>query len=122
MSSALGWVSLGLGLTELLAPGRVARVVGARETRTSRKALRALGLREIAGGVTVLSRPGSAGPMWSRVAGDAVALAALTTVMATARRRRGWTALAMAAVAGMTACDVACAVQLRARPMELSAF
>src|SRR5688572_3480439 len=73
----LGLFSLGLGLTELIAPRGFARAIGVRDRKTTRAMLRVFGLREIASGIGILSgnRPG--GWVWGRVAGDIVDLAFL---------------------------------------------
>src|SRR5690554_2648514 len=53
----LGWLSVGLGLAEVVAPRAVARLVGLRPTRTSDVVLRLAGLREIAHGAGILRNP-----------------------------------------------------------------
>src|ERR1041385_2240296 len=65
VATGLGWFSIGLGLAEFLAPGTMARVVGAKERHGA--LMRVLGLREIAAGVMILSGARAAG-CWSRVA------------------------------------------------------
>src|SRR5947199_5273311 len=67
VANGLGWFSIGLGLAELLAPGTMARVVGAKERHGA--LMRFLGLREIGAGIMILSGARSAG-CWSPVAGD----------------------------------------------------
>ena len=64
----LGWFSIGLGLVELLAPGRVTRTLG---MQGSEGLVRAAGLRELGHGVLSLSTERRLG-LWSRVAGDAL--------------------------------------------------
>ncbi len=78
LASGLGWFSIGLGLSEVLAPGRLADLAGL-ENRPS--VLRALGLRELATGAGILTRVPRGG-LWARVAGDVMDLA----VMAKSRR------------------------------------
>jgi len=55
-SSALtrfrGWFSLGLGVTELVAPGAIARLSGMANRKS---AIRLYGLREVAAGIGILS-------------------------------------------------------------------
>lgn len=102
LSRALGWLSIGLGLAELVAPRRVARAVGAPE-RPGVTA--ALGLREIASGVGILSDPRRSAWLWSRVGGDVMDLAVLGTAFV-AGGVRSRLAAATAAVAGVTLLDV----------------
>jgi uncharacterized membrane protein len=107
LAKGLGWLSLGLGVAQLLAPRTVARAAGMDEHPLL---LRAVGMREIASGAGILSRPRQGGWLWSRVAGDAMDLALLgvaaktTSRLDTRRRRR--IGLSMAVVAGMTMIDL----------------
>ena len=67
VAAFLGWFSIGLGVAEIVAPGSVARLIG---VRSNRRLLRMIGLREIASGVGILSKPRPTGWLWSRVGGD----------------------------------------------------
>lgn len=102
----LGLFSVGLGLAEVFAPRTMERLTGVRGPAL----LRAYGLREVAVGVGLLvaRRPGPW--LWARVAGDALDLATLGAAVAgrTGAERQKAVA-ATAAVAGVTALDVACA-------------
>jgi hypothetical protein len=49
----LGWFSIGLGLTELLAPGHLARFLGMEDRA---ELIRAYGAREIVTGVSILAQ------------------------------------------------------------------
>ena len=69
LAKGLGWFSIGLGLTELLAPRFIANISGVPNARTG--LIRLYGLREIASGITIFSRENPVGGVWSRVAGDA---------------------------------------------------
>lgn len=100
---ALGWFSIGLGLAELIAPRRMSRLVGTRKQHPV--LMRLLGLREIVSGVGILSRRRPTGFLWSRVAGDAMDLALLSTTLMTSPHKHR-TKAATAAVAGVTALDV----------------
>jgi hypothetical protein len=66
--------SIGLGVTELVAPGQLARFLGMEE-RT--ELIRAYGAREIMTGIGILSQEDPTPWLWGRVAGDAVDLATL---------------------------------------------
>ena len=120
-SRGLGWFSIGLGMTELLAPRTLARAIGVSEDHD--RLLRALGVREIMSGVGLLARPKPTGFAWSRVAGDIMDLSLLGAAMMQMRsqpmsvsrsqdddRRRLTFAIAM--VAGVTLVDVIASARL----------
>ena len=114
LARALGWFSIGLGVAELVAPDRITAFIGVDHERAT--LIRFFGLREIASGIGILANHSGPEPwIWSRVAGDAVDLASLGAAMASEESRRGNIALAMTAVAGALALDLACARQLRSR-------
>jgi uncharacterized membrane protein len=107
LAKGLGWLSIGFGIAQLLAPRAVARVAGVDEHPLL---LRAVGMREIASGAGILAQPRQGGWLWSRVAGDAMDLALLgvaakTTSRFDARRRRRL-GMATAVVAGITMIDL----------------
>jgi uncharacterized membrane protein len=108
----LGWLSVALGLSELIAPRALSRAVGLPRRRRARALLRTMGAREIAAGVGLLAQRRRSGPwLWARVAGDAIDLALLGGALASPRARRGRVLGAMGVVAGVTALDVLAAVQ-----------
>ncbi len=113
LARGLGWFSLALGLAEVLAPRGLARLVGVPERAGL---VRLMGLRELASGAAILAQP-AAGPVWSRVGGDAVDLVLLGSAFLgrDGANAHGRTAAALAAVAGVTAVDVACAASLERR-------
>ena len=77
-TSTLALLSLGLGLTELMAPRQVARWIGAdSEDDKTRLTILALGLRELTCGIGLLSRTRPAAWAWARVAGDMIDLAVI---------------------------------------------
>jgi len=111
LAKGLGWFSVALGLTELLAPRALCRAVG---MEGHEGLVRAYGAREVATGVAILMSHDATPWIWGRVAGDAADIA---TVLAASRgdeRTRGNTALVLAALAGVTAVDVICANRLSA--------
>jgi len=112
LANALGWFSIGLGVAEVVAPSKVARLIGASDEDRTRNVLRTYGLREIAAGVGILSRPRPAGWLWGRVAGDMLDLAALGSAMKSGDSNRTRLATATAAVVGITALDLICSKQL----------
>lgn len=111
LARGLGWFSLGLGLAELLTPRAVAKISGVQGKNAG--LIRLFGLREIASGVAIFAqgrRPTAA--VWSRVAGDALDLAALGMAFASPKTNKGRVAFATANVLAVTALDVLCAQQL----------
>ncbi|PJE02216.1 MAG: cyclase [Mycobacterium sp.] len=98
----LGVASLTLGLSELVAPGRIAALAGVDETPRSRAVIRALGMRECGHGAALLAGPDQL--VWTRVAGDVLDVAFLAAGVirrAPGRRRRGLvTAAALTAIGG----------------------
>lgn len=105
----LGWVSIGLGLAELLVPDQVARLVGVRERPTL---FRLLGLRELASGIGIFARQRPASALWSRVGGDMIDLSLLGLAMSDRCNDRERINAAIAAVGGVTALDLLCAARL----------
>lgn len=113
LANALGWFSIGLGFAEVAAPGAVAQLIGIKDNDRTRNVLRGYGLREIAAGIGILSRPQPAGWLWSRVAGDLLDLSSLGTALGSSRSNRVRVGAATAAVIGVTALDIRCALQLQ---------
>lgn len=95
----LGWFSIGLGTVQLTAPRALCRLIGGGDPRV----MRAMGVREWIHGTGILVRARPTGWVWSRVAGDALDLAALALV---ARHGNKRTALAIANVLPVAAADV----------------
>jgi hypothetical protein len=107
MATFLGLFSIGLGLSEFLAPRRFSQYIG---VRYDPKVVQAYGLREIAAGVGILAGRHPAGWLWGRLAGDVMDLATLGPELTNAdsgRRRRVINAIT--AVAGVTVLDALCA-------------
>jgi hypothetical protein len=107
VARGLGWFSLGLGLAEVAASRGLAAWLGM-EGRTG--LVRAYGAREIATGLAILlSRDDPAPWIRARVGGDALDLATLVAAgLDGDNPRKGNVGLALAAVADVTALDVAC--------------
>jgi uncharacterized membrane protein len=112
LARALGWFSLGLGLLQVVAPRKVANLVGITDNEGTRNVMRAVGLREIASGAGILTQPRRSPWLWARVGGDALDLALLGSAMTAPDTRRGRTAAATAAVIGVTAADALCGARL----------
>ena len=68
-SRGLGWASIAIGLTEILAPRQLERVMGIGNGENTGM-LRVLGVREIMHGVDILSHRNPTPGVWARVAGD----------------------------------------------------
>lgn len=112
LAKGLGWFSIGLGLTEMLAPEWLARAIGVDEDRTT--LLRAMGAREAVTGVGVLMEERPAKGMWGRVAGDAVDISLLAAALKSGRNEKAKLIGALGMVLGVTVLDVLCARGLQA--------
>lgn len=110
LARGLGWFSIGLGLTELLAPRAIAKISGVSNKHTG--LIRLYGLREIAAGVAIFSQKQPVAGVWSRVAGDALDLASLGMAFSSPDANRGRVAFATANVLAVTALDLVAAKQL----------
>ena len=100
----LGWFSIGLGLTEVFAGGKLARNLG---LEGKGGLMRLFGARELAAGFATLSVDKKAG-LYSRVAGDVLDILALVTAITedSHPRQKDNAKLALLAVLGVTALDV----------------
>jgi hypothetical protein len=111
----LGWGSIGIGLTELAAPDRVASMLGIEDSEAHRGVIRALGAREFMHGVGILTErrptPQLAAGIWSRVLGD-VLDTALLGVAAMKTRRPGSFAAVAAVVSAIGVMDMLYAVRV----------
>jgi uncharacterized membrane protein len=103
LTRMLGWLSVGLGLTEILAPRLLGKAIGVGHHPA---VFRALGVREIASGVGLLTQRKAGSWAWSRVAGDAIDLALLGAATRTPHARPQRIAMAATAILGVTALDV----------------
>jgi hypothetical protein len=102
VARGLGWFSIALGVAELVMTRGLARGLGMRGQQTL---LRAYGLREVANGVAILQADRQAPWLWARVGGDALDIATLAAGMA-GNAKKANVAIALGAVAGVTALDV----------------
>jgi len=102
LARGLGWFSIGLGLAEMLAPRMLGKQLG---MEGKESLLRFYGAREMAAGVGILMSDNPGPWIWGRVAGDALDLATLATGLDKQNPRNGNVAIALAAVAGVTALD-----------------
>jgi uncharacterized membrane protein len=111
LATLLGFVGIALGAVELLAPRQVARAIGLRPSAGTTAVVRGMALREIASGAGILSHPESKEWVGTRVAGDAIDLAALGFALVKSERPLR-TLLAAAVVLGIGALDVLATEQL----------
>ncbi len=106
LATGLGWFSIGLGVAQIVAPRGMSRLIGVKDTDGNTAVMRAVGMREIAAGIGLLSDPKPTGFAVARVAGDVMDLAMLANALNTPENNRGRTALATAAVLGVGLLDV----------------
>ncbi len=106
----LGLFGIGLGLAELMAPRRLARMIGAPSEHNG--LIRLMGLREIAAGVAIFKQRSPTTGVWMRVAGDVADLACLGAAFLSSRSDRGKLITATMAIAGATLVDMLTAQQL----------
>jgi hypothetical protein len=111
LAKALGWFSLGLGLTEVLAPGSITRMLG---MEGKESVVRAFGAREIGHGLLTLSMDKQVG-LWSRVAGDGLDIATVMGGLRHDNPKRDNVAIAVAMLLGVTLLDVIAAQGTTAR-------
>jgi hypothetical protein len=88
LSWALGWVNVGMAVTELTFPEGVCRVLGVSKRRAW--LVRSLGLRELGIGLGLLLQPRRREWVWARVVGDAMDMALLAVSFRQPRADRTW--------------------------------
>jgi uncharacterized membrane protein len=116
LARALGWFSLCLGLVQIVAPRKVAQMVGIPGDADERKVMRAVGLREIANGLGILTQAKPTPWLWARVGGDAMDLALLSSAMTSPRAEKSRVAAATAAVLGIAAADTLVSTRITRAP------
>ena len=126
LTRALGVASLGLGVAQLAAPKRVARLAGVDDNPAAPAIITAVGARELVHATGLLRNRRPRGWAMTRVAGDTMDLAVLGLALRgrTGERRRR-TMVATGAVLGITAADVYSARRARrarsTAPLHLTA-
>jgi uncharacterized membrane protein len=105
IARGLGWLSVGLGLAQILAPRAVCRIAGVPQVPTF---TRLCGFRELACGIGILTQRDPAPWLKARIAGDAMDLACLAAAAPVSGTRGARLSVAAAAVGGVTALDVYC--------------
>lgn len=111
-TTALGWLSLGLGVAGLAAPKYVARWLGLPKGQRTERVLRAVGVREIVCGIGLLARGEPSSWTWARVAGDIVDIALLGRNIAGNAKAPQRALAATAAIVGVALLDTKTAVEL----------
>lgn len=124
LAQGLGWFSIALGATEVLAPSMISRWLG---MKNSEPVLQAYGVREIATGIGILASDNPSGWLWGRVAGDGLDIATLAGGFDESDANTRNIGVALVAVLGITALDVLCARRLarqngHARPEQRRRF
>ncbi|AWK85741.1 cyclase dehydrase [Azospirillum thermophilum] len=119
LARGLGWFSLALGATEILAGRSLARWMGM-EDRTA--LIRAYGAREVMAGLGLVALGDPKPWLWSRVAGDALDLATLATGWTDDNPRRHNVGLAIGAVAAVTALDLLCVGEMHRQDQAAAAL
>lgn len=110
-AKGLGWFSIALGLTQVIAPRWLGRRIGIGDQPTL---MRALGVREMLTGVGILSQHRPApGLLWGRVAGDVMDMALLGKALNDRDMTRPRIAIAAGMVAAVGAIDLVVARQLQ---------
>lgn len=116
LARRVGWFSIGLGVTEFVAPGMVGRITG---TRASRGWIRLGGVREIVYGVGIVSRRKPIGWLRSRVLSDFLTFVTLGKAVASPDTARLRVAGTVAAVAGISLLDIHAVERLTAVAGEI---
>ncbi len=105
LARALGWFSLGLGIPQLLVPQRLNQLIGVDDSGRNRMVMRAVGVRELAGGAGILDRPRPAGFLFARLTGDIMDLLLLGAALRAKGNDRHRVGAATAAVTGVAVLD-----------------
>lgn len=119
LTQFLGWFSLGLGITEVIAPDSILNLVGVRAEEDGRLMTRMCGVREIMAGVGILSQQESPFWIWVRVAGDVMDASSLGLAMTKKHTDMTRLNLSMSAVAGIMALDIYTGAKLTKRVRKM---
>lgn len=111
LTRALGWISLGLGVAQLVAPREVTRLVGLEADRKNRALMRMIGAREMLSGIGALAQPRPAPWLWARVGGDLMDVTLLASGLGSNANHQGRLTTSLAAVIGIMAADLTAAME-----------
>ena len=109
-AQCIGWTSIAVGLTEILAPKHLEKTMGVGNGQVT-GVLRVLGVREIMHGVDILAHKDPAPGVWSRVFGDLLD-GVLLGAAATRTKKPGGLAAVFAAVIPLVLADMIFAPRL----------
>ena len=109
-AQCLGWTSIAIGLTEILAPKKLEKTMGVGNGQTT-GILRVLGVREIMHGIDILAHDDPTPGVWSREFGDLLD-GVLLGVAATRTKNPGGLAAVFAAVTPVVIADLIFAPRL----------
>lgn len=110
----LGWTSIAIGLTELLAPEQLKRTMGLKKSSENTGILRVLGIREIMHGVDLLTHKNPMPGVKARVLGDLLDNVLIGAAATRTRNKTGFLAI-VAAVLPVVALDLLFANKKRLR-------
>jgi len=110
LARGLGLFSVGLGVVEVVFPGKIAAAIGFNNP-DHEKVIRGYGAREVAAGALMLMKPDNPGGAWGRVGGDVVDLGSLTAARPVGKQKIGF-AIAVGAVLLALAIDLLAAKEL----------
>jgi hypothetical protein len=103
LGQMLGALSIGLGVLDLVAARRIARLLG---MRGSEGLIRACGVREVVSGMGLLRSRNRTLWIWSRVGGDVLDVAALLAGLRGGNRQKRNVGLMLAAMGAITSLDL----------------
>lgn len=106
----LGWLSIGLGVAEIVSNRKITRKLGLEEDK--HELVKSYGIREVANGVGLLTTHHPTRWMWTRVVGDVTDAVTLAPLLKEENPRRRWAAYALAGVLAIAVVDVLCAREL----------
>lgn len=116
MAQGMGWFSIGLGLTQLLAPHLFNRIVGVRNG--SGVLTRLLGARELVSGLALLGGRDPVRALDARIAGDVMDLGLLAANLVAPANGRGRLVASTISVLGATGMDIVARRHLAADPQR----
>jgi uncharacterized membrane protein len=115
LATGLGLFSVGLGTAQLLAPGRVNRLIGIRDDRRARRWQRVVGMQELSAAAGIFG-PGAARPwLVGRTVGDVMHLGMLARAAGTRGEHPARLAGAIASVVGCLGADATASVRTSRR-------
>ncbi|MBV9870066.1 MAG: SRPBCC family protein [Frankiaceae bacterium] len=106
IARSLGYLSLGLGLSQLLAPRQFAQTIGVRDRSDTTTLVRLIGARELLAAAGLLTSRNPAPWVWLRVGGDLMDLALLGRAASANDNEQDRVSGALAGTVGITAVDV----------------